>query len=536
MALADRLPWRRRAQARQAGRAQWLESAVARAVEGQMLRAQRAAFEAADTSHYVDGWAAENPNINDALAAHLPTLRARASDMARNNEWARRYLLQLRTNVLGPQGIRLQMRMTLRDGTPNYRVNNAIEAAWAQFGRAENCDPGARLTWRAIEQVSLYALPRAGELLGRHVDGGPHGYQYQPLNPAVLDVSLRRSWGTNRVRMGVEIDAAGRAVAYWLQADGDAPWQVGRYQRVPADSMLHAFDPDEPDQLRGYPRLAIGAQRLWLLKDFERSAAVASSNAAKRVGFFYTADGAAPPGFGDQIISQVIEQAKAAGRVMSADEISALQETARKFTTTVPGQYDTLPEGTRFEPNKADYPHVAYGEYIKACVRGWSAGQGVSYATLGNDLEAVNYSSAQVGVIDERWGYRVDQQWLVEHLHRPVFERWLPRALLAVPGLRALPYDRLPQYLAAATWQPRRWGGFDPLKEANAHGENLRNRLTSRRRVLLDRGEDPDEVFAEIEAEEERFGPAQPAPVPPASDAPADTTDAADAADAAAEE
>ena len=49
-------------------------------------------------------------------------------------------------------------------------------------------------------------------------------------------------------------------------------------------------------------------------------------------------------------------------------------------------------------------------------------------------------------------------------------------------------------------------------ESANADETNLRNKLTSRRRILLERGEDPDEVFAEIEDEEARFGP-----VPPAS-------------------
>ena len=121
----------------------------------------------------------------------------------------------------------------------------------------------------------------------------------------------------------------------------------------------------------------------------------------------------------------MIEEAKRAGKTLSADELQAIQDTARSFTTTVPGTYDTLPEGTRFEAHQSNYPNVIYGEYVKACVRGWSAGQGMSYPTLGNDLEAVNYSSARVGIIDEREMYRVDQAWLITHLHKPVHARWL---------------------------------------------------------------------------------------------------------------
>ena len=530
MALRDRLPWVRRAAARTAERAQWLQGTVANVVEAQHARMARSAFDAGETPHYTDGWETDDPNLNDALATRLATLRGRSAGLARNNEWARRYLLQMKSNVLGPAGIALQMRLTLRDDTPDEATNTRLESGWAAFGAPGVCEPTARHSWQDVERLALFSLLRSGEILGRHVDGGPHGYQFQLLNPAVLDVNLRRDWQGRRVRMGVEIDDAGQAVAYWLQGvkvgDAVTSWAIGRHVRVPAADILHAFDAEEPDQLRGYPRLTVGAQRLWLLKDFERSAAVASSNAAKRVGFFYTPTGEAPAGFGDTIVNQVIEEAKRAGKTLSADELQAIQDTARSFTTTVPGTYDTLPEGTRFEAHQSNYPNVIYGEYVKACVRGWSAGQGMSYPTLGNDLEAVNYSSARVGIIDEREMYRVDQAWLITHLHKPVHARWLSRALLAAPALRSLPYSRLAEFTAATTWQPRRWAGIDPNKEANAAETNLALRLTSRRRLILERGDDPDDVFAEIAAEEQRFGPVASPPAAPADDAP-DDADAA---------
>jgi lambda family phage portal protein len=518
MAWRERLPWNRRA-----ARGAWLRATVAAAVESAHGVHARAAFDAAETPHYTDGWRTDEPGINDALAARLATLRARSRGLARNNEWARRYLLQQRANVLGAAGIQLQMRMLLRDGRPNEAVNDRIEAAWWDWGRPGVCEVGARHGWVDVQRIMLDCLARDGEILARHVAQGPHGYALQLLDPAVLDVHQRRDWQGRRVRMGVEIDDAGTPVAYWLQATrpgDDVPgWSVGRHVRVPAQEMLHAYVAEEPGQLRGYPRLTVGAQRLWLLQDFERSAAVASSNAAKRVGFFYTATGEAPAGFGDTVVSAVIEQAKAAGKTLSADELKALEESARRFTTTVPGQYDTLPDGTQFVPNKSDYPHVVYGEYVAECLRGWTAGLGMSHATLGNNLENVNYSSARVGILDEREQYRLDQAFLVEHVHAAVFERWLTRALLTVPALRTLAYDRLPEYLAAATWQPRRWHWIDPAKEAAAAETNLRLRLTSRRRLILERGEDPDEVFAEIEQEEARFGPADSAatPAPPAA-------------------
>ena len=66
------------------------------------------------------------------------------------------------------------------------------------------------------------------------------------------------------------------------------------------------------------------------------------------------------------------------------------------------------------------------------------------------------------------------------------------------------------------------------IETANADETNLRNKLTSRRRILLERGEDPDEVFAEIEDEESRFGPVPSGRAPAAPARPGDDPDAPD--------
>ncbi len=260
-------------------------------------------------------------------------------------------------------------------------------------------------------------------------------------------------------------------------------------------------------------------------------------NAAKRQGFFFTPDGEAPRGFVDRFVSTALERAKAEGKELSAEEINRLMAEAEKFTTAMAGQFDTLPIGYQFQPFESKWPEVSAEGYVKQQVRGWSAARGISYVSLGNDLEAVNYSSAQVGILAERDHYRSIQRKLIRWLHRLVLEAALPYIVLATPGLNT---GSLANYVAACVFVPRRWSGVDPAKTANADETNLRNKLTSRRRILLERGEDPDEVFAEIEDEEARFGP-----VPHASGAaPAatqteqdddDTEDPDDADEAAAE-
>lgn len=501
-----------------ATRATWLETAVRSAASQAQQRflgdihSARRSFEAAETPAWTESWPTTGAPINDELSRQLPTLRARARGLARNAEWAIGYLIKLQDSVLGETGIRLQMRMTRGDGTPNTAVNARLEAAFAEWGKAADV---AGLTWAEVERLALEAEDTDGELLYRLRPGaGPFGFQVQLLDPALLDVSLNREWQGNRIRMGVEINDDARPVAYWIKAakPGDTTPDLvilGKHIRIPAEQIRHRFVRHEIGQLRGYPELAGGAQRLWLLKDFDTAAAVASNNAAKRQGFFVTKDGDAPRGFADTIISNVLETAKAAGKVLTPEEVQAITSAAEKYATTLPGQYDTLPVGTEFQKYDSDWPNIEAGSYVKGHLRAWFAARGMSYVTGGNDLESVNYSSARVGIVAEREHYKTRQTRLIDWLHADVFAAVLPYLVLRTDGLYA---DRLPAYLAASTWQPRRWAGIDPVKEAAASEINLRLRLTSRRRLILERGEDPDEIAAEIEQEEKLYGPIAPTP------------------------
>jgi lambda family phage portal protein len=496
-----------------AERQAWLDSTVKAAASGvhdrylQSMRNAQRGFEAAETPAWTESWPTHAANINLDLSRQLPTMRSRARGLARNDEWATNYLIKLDDNVLGEQGIRLQMRVKLPDGSQDKKTNALLEGAWEWLG--ERIDV-AGYSWRQVESLALGGLPPDGELLYRFRFGsGPMGFQIQLLDPALLDINLHRDWGGNRVRMGVEITDDGLPVAYWLRAErvGDVTSQdlttVGKHVRVPADQMRHRFHVREVGQLRGYPWLSAGARRLWLLHDFEEAAAVASSNAAKRQGFFYTEDGEAPSGFGDTIVSSVLEAAKAAGKVLTAEEVQAITAAAEKFTTTMPGQFDTLPSNTRFEKFETAWPNVDANGYVKQQLRGWSAARGISYVSLGNDLESVNYSSAQVGIVAERDHYKAVQGMLKGWLHAEVFAAALPYLVLNTPGLKA---SRMAEYLAAATWQGRRWQPVDDLKKAKADETNLRLKLTSRRRLQVERGDDPDEIRAEIEEEEKLYG------------------------------
>lgn len=511
-----------------ADRATWLDQTLRQAAAGiqhshlHQGRSGSRSFETAETPAYTSSWATTAGELNEDLARQLPTMRGRSRSIARNNEWAGSYLLQLHDNVLGHQGIRLQMRVKLPNGKPDRETNTLIEAWFAKWCKRGNCEVSRSMSWQELEGAALSSLPRDGELVWRPRPGvGPMGWQLQLMPATVIDVAVNRTWGGNRVRMGIEFDADGQRIAYWLKAtkagEGttDGITSVGRHVRVDAALLHHHYVTEEIDQLRGIPWLSVGARRLWLLHDFEDAAAVASSNAAKRQGFFTSADGSAPPGFSDNIVSSVLEAAKAAGKVLTPDEIKAITAAADKYTSVVPGQFDTLPQGYSFEKFESAWPNINADTYVKQQIRGWTAARGASYNSVGNDLESVNYSSAQVGIVQEREHFKTTQDRLVSWLHQPTIEALLPYIVLSEPRLRM---SRLAAYIEGVTWQPRRWLPIDPVKDATAKQIRLSLKLASRRRLIAEGGDDPDEVLAEAEEEEALYGPVVPRAGTPSQD------------------
>lgn len=439
-------------------------------------------------SHITTQWQGASEHLNVYIAAGLSKARGRSRAASVNLDHARRFVRQCHTNILGPNGVLFQAQFGKRGGGLHNSVNDAIEAARRRWTKLGVCEVSGQYSWRDVERLCLNHLVVDGEFLLRHVEGaGPHRYQVQVIDPALLDMDLHVDLaGGAKIRMGVEFDSDGRRRAYHIKRDtAGSPdgYGYGRHARVPAEEIVHGFITEQVNQIRGIPWMNSALERLYQLGDFERSALAASRNAAKRAGFFKSMDGAPPPGFAD-------EPAKG----------------EQAYAPTQEGQFDTLPFGTEFVPFSSDYPNVSHGEFAKAVLRGAASGLGVSYTTFGNDLESVNYSSARVGVFEEREVWKELQAWLIEHLHELVDARWLRMAMVAEPLLYGLNPARLSDYLDALQRQPRRWPAIDPLKEAQADDLRLRNKTTSRTRVLAREGESLDDLALEIERETALLG------------------------------
>ena len=77
------------------------------------------AFAAAQLNRLTASWQATAQRIDDELRADLDALRSRSRDLENNNDYARRYLEMVETNVVGHTGPRLISRVKNPNGTPD---------------------------------------------------------------------------------------------------------------------------------------------------------------------------------------------------------------------------------------------------------------------------------------------------------------------------------------------------------------------------------------------------------------------------------
>lgn len=484
---------------------------------------QRRSLLAALTTNDVASWQADGLHINASTSAGLATVRARSRDAAENNGYARRFLGMVHGNVLGQFGVRYQSRVRTADGALKAAVNAKLERGWAAFGRRGVLEVTGRYSWPLVQRLVLRHVAVDGEVFVRFLPGrGPHGVQLQLLPADACPISYQADLGGGvRVRQGVEFNGDGRVLAYHLRRDDTTLDSVGewagaaqRLVRVPAEDMLHIMLPEQVGQLRGVPWMATALKRMYQAADFASAGLNKAREAAKRGGFLETSTEVEPPP----------EGAMADGKDENGNAYQSLHD----------GTWEQLPWGVKAHPYESDFPNIEYGQFIKDCVRDIAGALGCAYFTLGNDLEAVNYSSGQLGMEGERTMWMALQQWFVEDaLVRPVHERWLKYALIAAPELEGLSFDKLDVYAESARWQPHRWQPIDLQKTTDAQRARIEARLTSPQRVIVESGDDPDEVLAELEEWQRKTAGLAPA-VPPKAQQPQPPRDDEEAGAAAA--
>lgn len=439
-------------------------------------------YDGATTTRLTNDWVTATLTANAEIQRDLKRLRNRSRELARNNDYAVRYLQMLKSNVVGDKGIQLEMKVRDPDGSEDTRANERITESWKQWGKAANCTVTGEDTWKELQDLVIESAARDGNALVRIIRGfnNPFLFALQPIESDRLDHELDKDLGNGRkIRMGVEFDRFHRRIAYHLLEDH--PGERGRglaggrrtHERVPAGNIIHVFKKHRIGQAMGVPWLASTMTRLNMLGGYEEAELVAARTAASKMGFF----------------------TKKTPENYTGPEDSD----GNKLMDAEPGSWEELPMGWEVQKWDPQHPNSQFEAFEKQVLRGIAAGLGISYHNLANDLASVNFSSGRLGENQERDQWKVEQRWLIDNFITPVFEAWLETQLMnQALNLPATKFDKF----NAPEWRGRRWSFVDPQKEINAKIQAIKHGLETRQKALAEQGMDREQVDEELESDQ----------------------------------
>jgi len=440
-------------------------------------------FAAAQTGRLYSDWVASATSADAEIRGSLRRMLDRSRSLERDNDYHRGFLLSAQRNINGSHRYDLRSDageyVTTKDKKRVWQsdpvANSIIEESWKEWGKKGVCTIDRKTTWRSVRRLAVRAVVRDGNVIIRKIRGAQAGNRFGfALQLWEVDhLQLERNGalkGGGEIRFGIEFDANQAPVAYHIRArhPGDF-YDAGAgltSVRVLANEIYHVYLGDRTEQSIGYPWIVSAITRLRQLGAFEEAAVIAARLGASNAVMFETTGEGEWTGDTD-----------ASGRAVMDIE---------------PGVATQLPQGWKPHGTEFAYPNIETGDFRKAMLRGVCASLGVSYNTLGNDLESVNFSSARVGLFEEREGWKDLQVFFSEELWEAIFADWLEMAILS--GAINLPIGKFAKF-NRPIFKARRWAMLDPLKEITALEGAVALKVTSRRQFIEEQGGDVEEVF-----------------------------------------
>lgn len=272
---------------------------------------------------------------------------------------------------------------------------------------------------------------------------------------------------------GVEFDATGRRVAFWvLPTPPDSPWaSVEPPVRISALDICHVVEPHFPGVPRGISPLTAVAP-LAMELDNCIDAAVVKLRTTCLVGMVVRDPN------GEMAFDE------------STDPASLYLE---------PGATLRLPPGADVSfPPTSEMNTVP--EVLSHIERLISAGAGVPAFMATGDFGAINYSAGKLGLATfQRRVKAIQQNHIVAQLLNPIWDRIVLLEVLS-GRMRAPDFESHPERYAATFLFPG-WPAIDELKKAKADTLAVAAKLRSRQEIISEGGRDPADVDAEIEAD-----------------------------------
>lgn len=451
-----------------------------------LLRPDARVHEAASSGRRLGGWDAPAVSPNQAAIADIDILRRRSRAAIRNNPWINRGVAADVANEIGT-GI------TPRSRAPDPDMREALRELWNDW--APVADAAGVMDVYGVQYQAARARREAGEVFlrlrqRRPSDGLPVPMQVQVVEADLCPAGYHTTAPSgNEIQSGIELDAIGRRVAYWMyRKHPDDGGNLADMVRVPADQVIHHFIPLRPGQLRGEPVTTQALVRAYQFDQYDDAELERKKTRADYTGVIKKPD----YGEGD------FKYDPFTGEQLSEDEGGA------PVMDTQPGTFPSLLPGEDVTLFNGDDTGTGYKDFTRQQLLGIAAGLGIPYEVLSGDYSAIN---------DRLWRaivnqYRRDLEqatnlFTIQQVCRGIWVAFVDKAILA-GEIDAPDYERRRREYIRAEFKTQAWPYIHPLQDAQAMQLIKKEGFNSRQALVAERGRDVEEVDQQRAEDQQR--------------------------------
>lgn len=419
--------------------------------------------------------------FNKALKSNGKRLYDQGRTLALNTSVGSRYTQYITDMVVGG-GLDPKPSIVKSNGKLDTALNKQIENAfwkWAQS--AKRFSRNGRFNFRELLVMAERERVMGGECFIVLTK------ENNELNVSILsadkcDWSLNREVSKERaIYQGIEYDVETmKPVAYWFRKINLlTQTYTGDNYRVDASQVCHYYQPLCAESLRGVTDF------LPVIKD------IAHQDAFREAVLVMKRISACNMAF--------IERPKDSGDDFDTGEDDEQYQAPEVIHDFAPGTIQELPEGATIKSIQSTQSGDDFNSFNDAMYGSVAMGLGVFKQGLTGDTSQINYSASRFGDLMQRHRVKALQNKLIEAVVSPIFEAYLRH--YSARGIVPIRITAIPHIIDNTTIIRPRFESVDPFKDVSAEIALIDNGLKSRTAVILERGDDPEKVFSEIQAE-----------------------------------
>jgi lambda family phage portal protein len=378
----------------------------------------------------------------------------------------------------------VQSGFTLDPKTGDKALDTDLWQWWEDFTNdPDQCDIAGEATWKEIERQAC----RSESIDGDMIVAGTEDGSFQMLESHLIRTKSK----VDNTFLGVTTDKHGKREQYHVAEETGVFGQFG--DSTPVDvrdengirQLFHVYNPRRVNVTRGVTQLAPVFSISGMLEDINFAKLVQQQVVSCFAVFRKLASEQSGLPSADGVYGEGSTETTASG-TRQIEGVSPGMEIIGQ-----PGE-----ELTGFSPN---VPNSEYFQQVKLILQIIGVNFGLPLCLVLMDGSETNFSGWRGAVDEARKGFVADQMNLVRRLNKPAYD-WKLRQWLAsgdAGSAMRKAASKLGDAFYRHNWNLPTWSYIEPVADAEGDATQLRNALTSPRRLHAARGKDWEEIAEE---------------------------------------